>query len=373
MGGKKLKHIGIITLNGYENYGNRLQNYALQEVIKSMNCTVDTVIIQNDEKKMPKKNIKKFLKVNPQILLSKANNKRKSYMMKIINKNIIQERRNRFKDFSNERIVETGIEISNKEMIKKYSYFVVGSDQVWNPHYIKNSPDNFLEFAPLNKRIAYAPSFGASSIPNEYKENYKIGLEGFKDLSVREDIGAKIIKDLTGKKAKIVLDPTMLLTKEEWLSIAKEVSNKPKQSYLLTYFLGDIESETKKVIKKIANDNNLIVVNLAQIKSKEWYTVDPAEFIDLINSSALFCTDSFHGAVFSILLERSFIVFDRSKKTYSMNSRIETLLNKFSLESRLSNNIKYSDDVFQMDFSHVSKVLKKEKEESLSFLKNVIS
>src|SRR5699024_7837720 len=116
---------------------------------------------------------------------------------------------------------------------------------------------------------------------------------------------------LTGRKAEVVADPTLLLTKESWLIVAKPASNKPKESYLLTYFLGVVTAEVKEKIDEYARKYKLKVVNLAQPKNKKYYLTNPSEFLDYINSATLFLTDSFHGTVFSILFETPFIVTDR--------------------------------------------------------------
>lgn len=368
-----MEKIGIVTLNGYENYGNRLQNYALQEVIKTMGYTVETVIIESSATRVPKSNFIKLLIKEPMKVIKKVNSKTNSFVDKQINKTVIKERKIRFKRFSSEKIIEKKLDIKNLRKIEEYSYFVVGSDQVWNPYYIKNSSENFLTFAPSSKRVSYAASFGSSSIPKEFIGNYKSGLREMKSISVREDIGATIIENLIKRSTEIVLDPTMLLTKEEWLKIAKAPDQKPSKKYILTYFLGELSKEVNDEIKKIASSKDLEIINLAKIKEKKWYTADPAEFIDLINSSELFCTDSFHGAVFSILLERPFLIFDRNDKTYSMNSRIETLLRKFSFENRLAVNIHTDNILTEMDFSHVDHILKKEREISLNYLKGALN
>ena len=107
------------------------------------------------------------------------------------------------------------------DLSDQYDYFITGSDQVWNPNYLYGSSIYFLAFAPKHKRIAFAPSFGVSEIKPEYVERYKEWLSGMHRLSVREDDGAKIIKRINRKRRPVLVDPTMLLTKEKWLSIAK--------------------------------------------------------------------------------------------------------------------------------------------------------
>src|SRR5699024_6730560 len=129
----------------------------------------------------------------------------------------------------------------------------------------------------------------------------------------------------------------------DWRAISKVSSVKPETPYLLTYFLGEISNNTKKRINKIAKKKKLKIINLASLQDVKYYTADPSEFIDFIDSAELFCTDSFHGAVFSILLKTPFIVFERKGSLPSMNSRIETLLSKFNLDFRMAKNINFKD------------------------------
>jgi hypothetical protein len=135
----------------------------------------------------------------------------------------------------------------------------------------------------------------------------------------------------------------------------------------LTYFLGGVPKEHKKNILNFAKLYNLKVVNLADINDLESYKTGPSEFIDYINNCKVFCTDSFHGAVFSILFEKPFIIYER-KGVVSMYSRINTLLEKFRLESRKEENIQYNNAIFDVDYSHVYPILIYEREKSLKYL-----
>lgn len=200
-------------------------------------------------------NIKRYLYIKKNNKNNSKSNKIKCFLKKdflsqliIINEKINKKRiqkinQNRieiFKEFSKKYLNETKFSISIKDITEnlenKYEYFVSGSDQVWNPNDPMVSEINFMTFAPKSKRLTYAPSFGVSSIPEKYKKDYSKWLEGLDNISVREEEGANIIKELTGKDARVVIDPTMLHTKEKWISISKSDINKPKGKYLLTYF-----------------------------------------------------------------------------------------------------------------------------------------
>lgn len=368
-----MKRIAILTLNGYFNYGNRLQNYAMQELLSSLGFSVETIINDRSNKVKPVERIHNLSKNSIGELYIRLY---KKYQRNIYIKRIIQ-RTNIFESFTLKCIRETDYKISKNnipnDLSGRYDYFVVGSDQVWNPNNLHGSSIYFLTFAERHKRIAYAPSIGVSEIEAEDLANYKQWILGMHRLSVREDDGAKIIKELTGREAPVLVDPTLLLTKKKWLSVSNEANNKPKGKYLLTYFLGGIPKEYKKQIRSIAKDNKLEVINLGDMQEKDTYITGPSEFISYINSCSVFCTDSFHGCVFAILMERPFIVYERMGTSASMYSRIETLLGKFDLNSRKAERIKNNEDVFNISYSHVPPILEEERNKALSYLKEALN
>lgn len=369
--------IGIITIIDYFNYGNRLQNYAVQEILKSMGLTVETIInTQRSSNKNTSNKLKKLSKLKNKNIMSilKAIKRR---LFLIINKKKISslnnEKYRKFKDFSDKYINETDFIISNNNIPEyinnDYDFFIVGSDQVWNPHYRKGSSIDFLTFAHKEKRISFSASFGVSEIPYVFKENYSKWLCDFKAISVRENAGFDIVKNLTGKEAEVLVDPTLLIQKENWINISKESKNKPSKRYLLTYFLGQKSDSTSEKINEIANSNDLEIINLASVKDEKFYTADPAEFLDFIKSAELFFTDSFHGVVFSILFSKPFIVLKRG----AMNSRIDTLLNKFDLVNRKWENISFDQDIFNVDFSHVESILENERKKAKNYLQDALN
>ena len=361
--GEQMRKIAILTLNGYFNYGNRLQNFALQEVLKSMEFEVETIIISNKPQNKSyslKKRISDTFKKSPMEIYNRI-----KYKIKRQKKQFLSRYRTRtFKEFTLDYIKETDYSISDKELpdnlSARYDYFVAGSDQVWNPSYNYGSSIYFLTFTEKHKRITYAPSFGVSEIKPEFIERYREWISDIDRISVREDVGAKIIKDLTGKEVPVLVDPTLLLSREKWLTIAKEASNKPKEKYLLTYFLGGLPAQYKEQLKNIAKENKLEVINMGDIKEKDTYRTGPREFIDYINSCSLMCTDSYHGLVFSILFEKPFIVFERAN-SMNMYSRINTLLDKFDFNSRKVENVLSEENVFTIDFKYVAPILEAER------------
>lgn len=360
------KKVGIVTINDYSNYGNRLQNYALQEFLKTFNCEVNTIT------NIPEKKDLNVKIANMKLAFSKLN---KELYYKIKKKRILKENKellaskiNNFKRFTNTFIDEKDFRELTKDNLNDYSYFITGSDQVWNPYFRKGNANDFLTFAPKEKRLSYAPSFGVSKIPKYYEKLYKKWLLGFEDISVRESSGKDLIKFIADKNSTVLLDPTLMLEKNEWKKIFnnKIISNSEK--IILTYFLGDIPLKAKKQLNDLCEHENFKIINIASFEDKENYDLDPAEFLQLIESSSLFLTDSFHGVVFSIIFDTPFIVFNREDSSPAMNSRIDNLLSKLLLENRKFESVK-NDEVFNSDYNQAKKIIEKEKQLSIKYLK----
>src|SRR5690554_4974552 len=223
-----MKKIYILTLNGYHNYGNRLQNFALQQVLEDFKFNVTTVRV---ERKSSTKITDKLLKLLDFKLIFK----------KIIihkNRKLLNEKIKKFKIFSKIHLCESDFVVSSTDHFKRVSaetdYFVVGSDQVWNPNTLHGTEYYFTPFTANKQNIPYAPSFGVKTLSSEQIEKYKKWLSNFEHLSVIEEAGQKIIEDLLGIEVPVLVDPTLLLTKDAWLKISKPHDHKPNKKYLLT-------------------------------------------------------------------------------------------------------------------------------------------
>lgn len=340
------KKVAIFTINDDNNYGNRLQNYALQTVLMKLGVWAETV-----------KNIKTDKNIRNNFNL-------KNFIAKIL----VKLKMLRFKQFNKKYINMSKYMVKNEivpnNLSEKYDYFVVGSDQVWNYTYNRFSEIDLLNFAKDEKKISYAASFGVSNIEKEYKNIFKNNLMKFKAISVREEQAKKMIKEIIDKEVQVVLDPTLLLTKEEWIKVSHKPIAFKKNNYLLTYFLGEIPID----IKKIADKNNLKIVNLLKMKEISTFFAGPREFIYLMKNASIICTDSYHAVIFSIILEKPFIVYERNSRHKSMSSRLDTLLKIFKLENRKNTNIK-EEEIFKYDYSNLDKILEKEIEKSKDFLR----
>lgn len=352
-----MKNIGIVTINDDDNYGNRLQNYAVQEFFRKENINPLTL------KNRPIRNTKD--KYILRVL--------KDYIKKILKRpsRAFEERRKNFAKF-NENIKFSEKEINAYSKISdQFDFFVTGSDQVWNPNFGRLRDVDLLEFAKTEQRIAFSASFGISELPENCKEKAKRELENFKAISVREDRGKEIVEELTERKdVQVLVDPTMLLTSEEWDKVEKKPEQLKTDKYILNYFLGEMSEKRKKEIERIAKENNCEIINILD-KNSPFYQTGPSEFLYLEKNAFLICTDSFHSSVFAILYNRPFVVFDREDANVKMNSRLDTLLKKFKLENRWYED-KITEEQLQVDYKESYMILEGERKKAKEFLENAI-
>lgn len=269
-----------------------------------------------------------------------------------------------------------------QELASKYDAVIVGSDQMWSPDV---SFSNFLSlrFAPIGvRRISYATSTGVSKYPWYVKRQAKQFLSEIDYLSVREDAGYNIIKEITGRKAVIVADPTYLLTKQEWLEIIPN-GQVTQKGYVFSFFLGD-NPEMKKLVRQYADTHNLRVVSILSNEvnvDDSWYSDEiliskaPNDFINLIRNAECVFTDSFHGFTFSIINEKEVYVSYRVRKGIkSRNQRIDNIVKKYNVEDRLIRNPDgyiFSDD--RIDYKVVTQKVNEFREFSLAFLMDALS
>lgn len=200
---------------------------------------------------------------------------------------------------------------------------------------------------PSTKKYSFAASIAAYDIPENLKERYREYLSDFELLSVRENRSQELLGDiLVDKDIRVDLDPTLLLTKQDWEKIEKKPKWIENQNYILAY---NLDSSVPSELCVLANNNGLDIISLMD-ENSESYTSDPSEFVYLIHNAELVYTDSYHGTIFAILFEKQFIHATRQQNTvgHSMNSRFDTLFDKLGIKSeKISrigmNNVDYAD------------------------------
>lgn len=352
--------IGIITITHGQNYGNRLQNYALQEAIKSLGHDVET--IWNNAGAWENLNFLSRVKC----WVKRAFHIKYSPRV---------ERIHKFNKFNMEYINWSKISVDKGKvpanLSSKYDKFICGSDQIWNPFYGRTSNIDFLTFARPEQKIAYAPSLGVSEIEKGQEEVFQKALVDFPNISVREESGAIILKKLLKRDISVVPDPTLLLKKEKWDKLQKKPREINNNKYLLTYFLGE-NVEAKKEAEMICQKEGLDLISLDDCftdgyENPYYITMDPAEFLWLIAHAEKMMTDSFHGCVFSIIYGIPFVVFPRNYKV-SMQSRIQQLMKMFDLEDHLALDSKHNDSILHQSY-HVEAKLESIRKYGMDYLK----
>lgn len=365
--------IGIITINDNNNYGNRLQNYALQQFLYNEIKIEEVNSIWYDLKYTSKTKVNIF--------------SWKLWIKYLINWKNIREYLKNFYLKDNIRMYNIG-KFTNKISTKfdfkikdnlgvEYDYFIVGSDQVWNPNFWSKKDNHanirFLKFAPKEKRIAYAASIAIPEIPKDKEKIFKDGLNEMKAISVREKTGADLVKNLTGREVPVVVDPTILLSKEEWQKIEMVPEWYNGEKYILTYFLGN----PSPIIENLAKKNNWKIYNLMDKSNLDLYASRVEEFVYLIEHAELVATDSFHACVFSILMNTPFLVVNRKEKGMAdMTSRIDTLLELFGYQDRyiVDGKCDLSDEeILHMDFSNVKAIQEREIARSTAYIKKALN
>ncbi|MDY4671154.1 MAG: polysaccharide pyruvyl transferase family protein [Oliverpabstia sp.] len=340
-----MKKIGLLSVYNH-NYGSILQAYALQTVLKDAGNEVEIIFYK-------KNNIFQQAKRLFYIPLLRATVKMKwkSIYCKCFHKKmydaVLVSREKAFSEFIKNNLHFSKVYEGRNRLIegtKNYDCFVLGSDQVWNP---MNLGGDFytMTFIPEDKvKITYAPSFGVAKIPEKQKIQTQEYLKRIDYISVRESDGVRIVKELTGRIVKRVVDPTILIDRVVW------DNNKGKRiikdNYIFCYFIS-ANSLYRAFAQRLAQKTGLKLVAIPHVdefvKADQEFgdfvpeSVGPLQFVNLISNASYVCTDSFHGLVFSTLYERPFFTFSRysGDGADSTNSRLYSYLQLIGMEERM--------------------------------------
>lgn len=377
-----MKKIGIITYFYFYNYGTMLQGFATQLLLsKNGNIKSELIDYRFGCKTAPTKisilkirvkrifiYVKEFRRVFVTWKYAGLKARRKKYFDEFVSKYI---------DLSPKRYM---LDQEIFDDVPKYDLYVTGSDQTFSPK-IGFSSVLFLDFAPSDAiKAAYAPSLGVSSLTEEQATYIAKELEKYDFLSCRESIGSKILNDITGRQVETVLDPTLMIHADEWLRYAIRPSINKK--YILCYFLGERNYYRDYVIQ-LSKQTGLpiyyIPVCWKDFKKSNnlLWDVGPSEFLGLIANAEYVCTDSFHGAIFSVNFHREVRVFVKHAGNLSGgdNSRLFDILRRLGIENQLI--VEYTKGTYiadsHIDYSHVDELLFSEREKSMKYLGKVLN
>ena len=251
-------------------------------------------------------------------------------------------------------------------------YLLIGSDQMWNYTFERYfSPRVFADFSDKHRKVTLSVSIGIDRVPDKGTEEYEAFDEHLKKidyLSVREDSAKRIVKEISGRDdVTVLIDPTMMLSKEEWEEVMAKPKNLKTDKYILKAFLGQVSKEKDEELARIAKENNCEIIDIID-ENSPYFGCGPEEFIYLEKNAFLVVTDSFHSCVFAILFGTPFVVFERDdKKLKSMYSRIETLLNTFDLNYRVFDN-EIDNRCLSREYAHIEEILNRKRKEADEFI-----
>lgn len=366
----KMKKVGIITFHNSYNCGSMLETYAMQEIIKKGGLNPEIVNFSSPGqislytawfKNNSVKNIVKNILISPYIEHIKSNNEKYIEFQK--------------KYFYLSKFIMDSSNLKDEE----YDTVISGSDQIWNITIDDYDDAYFLNWVKNAKRVAYSPSFGSKNILkySDKPKKYKKLILDYDAVSVREKNGKKWIKDLTGLDVPVLLDPTLLLEREDYEKLISE-DILENEDYIFFYSPG-FNNDICKYVKEVANKYNMKVVTWS---SKQYYVKNikkygfelpeyenPEMYLYLIKNAKLIFTTSYHGTIFSTIFRKKFYTI-RNGGMYGEDDRVITLLEQINLMDRL---IPYEfDDKFdymsQPNFIDSDKKLLKLKEKSIKFL-----
>ena len=325
------KRIGILTWHYYENFGSALQAYALQEYLVGAGFKVSIINYRN-----PKFGPIKEKKDRFRALLHNTVGKTPGRIGARFQYGFINFRIR----FLHETYAISSFERLG-ELVKKYGFstIIYGSDQIWapnvfNPIYMgKGLNDNKLT------KISYAASIGLRNIPSELGIAYHEYLSDFHRVSVREEEGKQLLDKLGISKVDVVLDPTLLLSSNNYTKIEVKPRSFKNVSFVFCYFLNSGSVYKNQIIEYSLANNCCIIGISADLADYDWMSnagkIGPAEFLFYVNHSQTVFTDSYHGAVFSLLFHKKLYLFRRFSENdpINQNSRIEQLQNWFSIKT----------------------------------------
>ena len=377
--------VGILTILNVNNYGAELQCCALYRKLQQLGYDAEVINylfgihpehVFDGEKRTVPIPLKQLIKVK---LLPVVQNMFCMFHQK--NKRL---RNKRFDEFhAKYNHLTSTVYPSVKSLYEaKFNYDVlcIGSDQVWN--YMKGySLEPFFACFDKNntKKITYASSIGLSSLSVEAEQVFKKELASFAYISVREQQASEILEKLLNRKIDVVLDPTLILNKQEWIEVAK-YDMCPKEKYLLVYIVTIKPCDyVLSLARHIAKQRNLKIVRICRdaypehsgSDVEEILTAGPSDFVGLFSKAEFVVTNSFHGTVFSINFSKPF--YSVIKSHHSTNSRLTSILKKLGLEDRIVPVGSQLPMISDIDFSDPSAKLEAERKLSIEYINKALS
>lgn len=367
--------ICILTQPLDKNYGGLLQAYALQRVLREMGHEVTTLRFKplyahtSSRAELYWKTFRRFLS-------RLKGNKNVVYFNPDAEWHYNRRCNPSMEHFINDKldVLEADIPLDSRKL-PPFDAYIVGSDQVWRPVFSPRLTDFYLDFLGDRpaRRIAYAASFGVDTWEASEKLTERIRplARHFDRISVREASAIDLCREHLGVEAVLVPDPTLLLTREDYLAYIADSQDVqvPAKPYLATYFI-DYDDHKTALISDFARKHGLSIVDVGQF---DWASgIDPlAHWLAGLANAEYVITDSFHGTALSLLFRKDFITFDNG---WRGSSRFHTLLDAFGLQDRLIDADKVSEVVIPpVNREDLSRRLAIQQDKGISFLKDALA
>lgn len=372
-----MNKIGILTFHYSNNYGGVLQAYALQTAIRNLGYDIEIVdfVPKSYNPSVLHRSIgiqKNILKNNPIVITKK-------FFIVAKNGKVITNKFDQFRDRYMElskRVDEDQIE----QVCTNYEVLIVGSDQVWNPSQRK-SPYYFLDFNSYSgKKFAYAADSTIEEINGDDYDYLKKCLYDFTSISVRNEHTNNFILNLLNSFSQVVVDPTQLISIDDFPIEEPNISNK----YILVYVLGDeINGKHRAVIDNIKSQyGDLLVYAVINptvsfkdpyYADKAIYTASPQEWLGLIRNASFIYTDSFHGVLFSLKFRVPFLAYYKEKQRAT---RFLDLKKRFEIGDYIISDANDSGVAIakskSIDFDKIEKIVERLKERSYEYLEKIL-
>lgn len=307
------KLVAIVTPYGQNNYGNRLQNAAVNEVLNRRGFKCETLIFRR--KPIWVNQLKEIFLTLADAISLRGNLSRKRRAFNIFDQNLKLRRVWGKKHLSH--------------IAENYQFVVVGSDQIWNPQHIDFNGAEFAGFSKPGSAFSLAASFGVTHLTDAEIERARPGLSRLKAISVREAAGETLVYQITGKTSDILIDPTLVIGAQYWSGRA-DATITPSEPYIFLYLLGEGAESQIPLVETYALVRGFRVVVLEGTSSRSSPAAGPQHFIDLIRNANVVCTDSYHAVIFGLLFDTRTYLFPRIGGE-EMNSRFEMLARLLSV------------------------------------------
>ncbi|MBQ4514734.1 MAG: polysaccharide pyruvyl transferase family protein [Anaerolineaceae bacterium] len=362
-----MKKAAIITYHFANNYGAILQCYALQHAISNIGHQCEVVNFVSEKQEDNNSLYRKY---------GLKNQIKNILLLPFHTQRLMREKR--IHKFLKEHLslsprIKTIEELEAYITANDFNYLFSGSDQVWNPMVDDFNQAFFYPFKTTAKKIGYAVSIGKASASVLFP--YKKWIREFETITVREETSISVVSELAGKQVKPIVDPVFLLSAEEWKTIIRDEINQNK--YVVAYFVKTDDLDRKvKGAEEIANRMNckLIIISPRITKYNLNKTVisdaGPLEFLSLLKNSQFVYTDSFHGTVFSIILNKQFSTIERLED--SNDSRKTDILKKVGLLDRVQYVHKQLNVFSIIDYDNVNKRVNEIQLDALTFLNDLL-